>query len=400
MWELDRTILHVDMNAFYASVETLSHPDALTRPMAVCGDVESRHGIILAKNELAKRCGVQTAEPVWQAQRKCPGLLLLPPHRELYFQYSKMANQIYQRYTDLVEAASIDESYLDVTGSRALFGEGKTIADRIRREVKEELGLTASAGVSFCKIFAKLGSDYKKPDATTVISRDNYPQILYPLTITALMSVGSATAGRLRDVGVETLGDLAAMSEAALRSLLGKQGATLYRYVHGLDAEPVRGPDNREEAKSIGNSLTYRRNLVTLEDIRAGVLPLAETVGARLRKRRLKCLGVQVQIKDPDFRMIDRQTRFSRPTHLNRDLFETAMVLIAQNWKTGKPIRLISVTAIGLVPEDAAVQLDLFSEAKDESKLEALDSTLDQLRLKYGNGALKPASILKNDLGI
>lgn len=395
---MDRVILHVDMNAFYASVETLSHPEARDVPMAVCGDAESRRGIILAKNELAKRYGVKTAEPIWQAQKKCPGLLLLSPHREAYSDYSRRANDIYRRFTDLVEPASIDESYLDVTGSRRLFGSGKEIADAIREAVRGELGLTVSVGVSFCKIFAKLGSDYKKPDATTVISRENYKALLYPLPVTDLMYVGGATARSLGAIGVETIGELAALDDRTLTARLGKHGHTLYLYSHGLDDEPVKGPGQQEEVKSVGNSITFRRNLITLEDIRAGLLPLAESVGARLRAQGLRCCGVQVSIKDPAFKTIDRQTQLARPTHLTRELYTAALGLVESAWKIGDPIRLLSVTAINLT--DAQSGQISFFEAPANDRLEALDSSVDKIRAKFGKSAIKPASILKNDLGI
>lgn len=388
------------MNAFYASVEALFHPEVRGKPMAVAGDEEKRRGIILAKSEEAKRMGVQTAEPIWQARRKCPGLILLPPHRELYRAYSQKANAIYGRYTDMVEPVSIDESFLDVTGSQRLFGSGEQIADSIRAAVRDELGLTVSVGVSFCRIFAKMGSDYKKPDATTVITRQNYPALLYPLPVTSLLYVGEATAKTLRGIGVQTIGDLAALSERMLVARLGKQGGTLYRYVHGLDDEPVRDPNRPEEVKSIGNGITFSHNLTSWEDVRTGVLPLAESVAARLRRHGLKCCGVQVAIKDPSLKTIDRQRQLPRPTHLTREIYAAALGLIGQNWSPGQPIRLLTVTAIHLVEAAAGEQLSLFSSGEDTARLEALDHSLDQLREKFGRGAIRPASILKNDLGI
>ena len=223
----DRVILHCDCNAFYASVECLLHPAYRDVPMAVCGDPENRHGIILAKNERAKRFGVQTAETIWQARRKCPDLVLAPPHRDQYAIYSKRVNAIYQRYTDLVEPFGIDESWLDVTGSQRLFGSGPEIADRLRAEVQRETGLTISVGVSFNKIFAKLGSDYKKPDATTVISRENYRDIVYPLSVSALLYVGKSARETLQNMRIRTIGDLAHADRKALVASLGKIGGEL-----------------------------------------------------------------------------------------------------------------------------------------------------------------------------
>jgi DNA polymerase-4 len=396
----DRVILHVDMNAFFASVEALFHPEVAGKPMAVCGDPASRRGIILAKNELAKRAGVKTAETIWQAQRKCPGLVLLPPHHELYAQYCEKANELYGRFTDLVEEAGIDESYLDVTGSQRLFGPGAQIADRIRREVRERLGLTVSVGVSFCKIFAKIGSDYKKPDATTVISRENYKALLYPLPVTDLMYVGKVTARVLASVGVFNIGELAALDEVTLATLLGKHGRTLYAYAHGLDDEPVRRTEDLDDVKSIGNGMTFRRDLTSRDDIRVGLRILSESVAYRLRKRERKCRGVQVTVKDPEFNVTDRQTRLENPTHLTRDIYEAALALVLRVWKPGSPIRLLTVTAIQLTSGDEGAQLSLFDDPAAAAKRESLERSLDKLKSKYGMSVVKPASIIKNTLGI
>lgn len=394
---MDRVILHVDMNAFYASVEQLYHPEAIGKPMAVCGDPDSRHGIILAKNELAKGFGIKTAETVWQARRRCPELLLLPPHHGLYEEYSQKANDLYRRYTDMVEPVSIDESYLDVTGSLSLFGTGPEIADSIRRSIRDELGLTVSVGVSFCKIFAKLGSDYKKPDATTVISRDNFRKVLYPLPVTDLLYVGAATAKSLSAVGIHTIGDLAEAGESFLTARLGKHGRQISLYANGQDTEPVKGPEDREPVKSVGNSLTFRRNLLTMEDIRGGLLTLAESVGSRLRRHGFKCRGVQISIKDPQFRTIDRQQQLSKPTNVTKELYETGVSLVAHSWTAGSPIRLLSLTAINLTGLENQEQLSLFDAPGTDAKREALDTSVDRIRERFGKDALKPAAILKSD---
>ena len=268
---MDRIILHCDLNCFFASVELLSHPDLRHLPVAVCGDPSSRHGIILAKNEPAKRCGVQTAETIWQAKKKCPSLVLLPPHHDRYRVYSKQVNAIYEQYTDLVEPFGIDESWLDVTGSLHLFGgDAAALADTLRHRVREELGLTLSVGVSFNKVFAKLGSDYKKPDATTVISRENWKEIVWPLPVGDLLFVGGAARKLLAQYGVKTIGDLAACPTDMLESLMGKLGTQLHEYACGLDASPVRSRYDREPVKSVGNGTTFPQNLTTWEQVRGG----------------------------------------------------------------------------------------------------------------------------------
>ena len=398
----DRVILHVDMDGFFASVESLSHPEVKGKPMAVAGDPEQRRGIILAKNQLAKEAGVKTAEPIWQAIRKCPGLILLPPHHERYAEYCEKANAIYERFTDRVERAGIDESYLDISGTPRLraLGDGGKVADEIREKVRAELGLTVSVGVSFCKVFAKMGSDLHKPDGTSVISRENYKELLYPLPVRAMMYVGKVTEQALDGMGVRTVGELAALGEDELNARLGKHGLLLHRWANGLDGEPVQRAQGREDIKSVGNGMTFRRDLVSREDISLGLRSLSETVACRLRKYQKKCMGVQVAIKDPDFRVIDRQTRLPAPTNLAKTIYETALAVVESSWKLGKPIRLLTVTAIGLCGEDEGEQLSLFEAGVDDTKQEALERSMDKLKQRYGKSVVKRASVLKNDLGI
>ena len=266
---MDRVIFHCDLNCFYASVELLSHPELREVPVAVAGDPASRHGIILAKNEPAKRLGIQTAETIWQAKKKCPGLVLLPPHHGLYREYSRRVNAIYEQYTDLVEPFGIDESWLDVSGTLHLFGGDPTaLADEIRRRMRQEFGLTISVGVSFNKMFAKLGSDYKKPDATTLITPENFQDIVWPLPVTDLLYVGRAAARTLERYGVHTIGQLAAFDRQALTTLLGKQGGQLWNYANGLENSPVSPAGQYTPPKSVGNGETFPRNLITQEEVR------------------------------------------------------------------------------------------------------------------------------------
>ena len=400
---MDRVILHCDCNAFYASVETLLRPELEKVPMAVCGDPESRHGIILAKNERAKKFGVATAETIWQAKRKCPGLVLVPPHRGEYVRYSRLVNEIYQRYTDQVEPFGIDESWLDVTGSQNLFGTGPEIADEIRRTVREELGLTVSVGVSFNKVFAKLGSDYKKPDATTVISRENFRRIVWPLPVGALLYVGKAAQETLAQLQVRTVGQLAASDRALVAKRLGKMGEMIHDYANGLDESPVRAADDTREIKSVGNGMTYRRNLVGLEDIRLAVLTLSDSVSARMRRHGVKCRTVQVLIRDPGFKSISRQRALPAPTHLGREIAEAALAIIRDAWDLRAPIRMITITGANLTDAGGAgEQLSLCAPPDDKSreKRERLEAAMDGIREKFGQDAIGPAGVLGNDIGI
>lgn len=393
---MDRTILHCDLNSFYASVELLDHPELRDRPVAVCGDPESRHGIILAKNEPAKAFQVKTAETIWQARRKCPDLVLLPAHHGKYRAYSKKVNAIYERYTDLVEPFSIDESWLDVTGTLHLFGgDGRALADRIRRAVREELGLTVSVGVSFNKVFAKMGSDYKKPDATTVITRENFKDLLWPLPMTDLLFVGKAAARVLAEYGIRTVGDLARFDREALGNILGKGGYTLHDYAAGEEHAPVVPARDLPGPKSVGSGLTYPRNLRGWAELRSALTELADEVAARLRRHALKCTAVQVTIRDPDFKDICRQKKLAAPTYVSRDLAEAAMELVKASWREKAPVRALTVTAQNLVEEvDAGEQLDLFAAnaAPRRDKLEKLEKAMDGIRDRFGREAISPAS--------
>ena len=388
----DRVILHCDLNCFFASVELLRYPALRDVPVAVCGDPESRHGIVLAKNEAAKQLGVKTAETIWQARQKAPHLITLPPHHGLYREYSQKVNAIYGQYTDLVEPFGIDESWLDVTGSLHLFGgDARQLADDIRARLRQEVGLTISVGVSFNKVFAKLGSDYKKPDATTVISRENWRDIVWPLPVGDLLFVGRAAQRTLGQYGVETIGQLAACKPEMLEQLMGKMGVQLYRYANGLDDAPVRPQHQREPVKSVGNSTTFPENLTRWEEIRSGLQLLSDSVAGRLRKEGLYCGGVAVAVKDAQFRTVSRQMRLGAPTHLMRDIFEAAQELTRRIWKAPTPVRLLSVTALYITDSaDSYQQLDLLAGDAPlrDQRQEQLESAMDTIRGKYGRDAI------------
>ena len=392
---LQRVILHCDCNNYFASVELLEHPELQDKPVAVAGDPEGRHGIILAKNMVAKRYGVKTAETILQARKKCPGLILLPPHHEKYEAMNRRVNAIYLDVTDQVEAFSIDESWLDVTGSRMLFGDGVTIADMLRRRVREELGITISVGVSDNKTWAKMGSDYKKPDATTLITRRNVQEILYPLPVGDFLFVGRAAAQVLTKHGISTVGALAQATPEMLETLLGKQGIALWRAASGRDDSPVRRWGESDPAKSIGNGRTFPHDLVGYEACQAGLLPLCDSVGRRLREARMKCRTVTLQIKDPQFKVISRQRSLEMPTALTRQIYQTACEILRECWSERAPIRLMTVTVSGLIPEDEAVsaQLSFLDDVKaDDPRQAQIEAAVDALRSRFGRDAMKPAT--------
>ncbi len=399
----DRVILHCDCNGFFASVETLLDPSLAGVPMAVTGNPEDRHGIILAKNEKAKAYGIQTAETIYSAKQKCKNLVCVLPHHDIYSQVSKRVNAIYLDYTDLVDPFGIDESFLDVTGSMRLFGCTPTeLADRIRRRVREEIGITISVGVSFCRVFAKLGSDYKKPDATTVIDRTNFEKIAYPLPVSALLFAGRRTTEALRSLGILTIGDLARADRAVIVKRLGEIGDTLWRYANGLDDEAVRSYYDRPAPKSVGNGMTFRRDISGEHEIRCGVMALCDSVAARLRADGCKATVVQVQIKTPDFRTVQRQCTLKKATWLRVDLISHAMELIRAAIGYGTAIRTLTVTASGLVPPgEAEEQLDIFSPPPDTpNKKEAVEDALAAIHHKHGRGSISLGYYQNPEIGV
>lgn len=399
----DRVILHCDCNSFFASVETALNPAYGGVPMAVCGSESDRHGIVLAKNELAKKFGIQTAETVHSARRKCPNLVIASPHYDEYTKYSRRVNEIYARYTDMIEPFGIDESWLDVTASRKLFGTGEEIAERIRREVKEEVGITVSIGVSFNKVYAKLGSDYKKPDAITVISRENFEKIAYPLPVSDLLFVGKRTADELLSIGVRTIGDLAKIDKSLLVLKFGKAGEQLYRNAHGLDDSPVARVGEHEDQKSIGFGFTFRHNLESREECKIAINYLSDDVARRLRKSEMVCHTVQLTIKDEHLAVIQRQRTLKSSTDIAHDIAAMAYNILIDEWSESRPIRMLTVTAQNLARKEfVADQIDIFSDSVEprREKDKKQEETVDKIRQKYGRESITNGAILTTDIGI
>lgn len=398
---MNRVILHCDCNSFYASVETALNPSLKNVPLAVCGSEENRHGIVLAKNELAKKYNIQTTDTVFQARKKCPNLVIVEPHHGEYIKYSKRVNEIYSRYTDMIEPFGIDESWLDVTASQKLFGTGIEIAERIRREVKEEIGITVSIGVSFNKVFAKLGSDYKKPDAITVIDEDNFRDIVYPLPVSDLLFVGRKTAEALRLMGIKTIGALAAASKELLVHRFGKSGELLYKYSNGLDDSPVE--PIREDAKSISNGFTFRHDLVSEEECKVGIEYLSEEIGHKLKKQGLLCSTVAITVKDEYLKIIQRQRSIAPPTDISREIASLAFDILKDEWPRGKPIRMLTVSASNLIHKERLnEQISFFANDNEQhrEKDEKLEVAVDKIRQKYGSGSIVNGAVLSTDIGI
>ncbi|MDR3560560.1 MAG: DNA polymerase IV [Negativicutes bacterium] len=389
-----RTILHVDLNSFYASVECLYHPELQEFPVAVTGDAEARHGIILAKNNMAKGFGIKTGEVLWQARQKCPGLVCVSADYRKYLRFSRLARAIYEDYTDQIESFGIDECWLDVTGSVSLFGSGAMIADTIRARMREELGITASAGVSWNKIFAKLGSDIKKPDATTVITKENYREAVWPLPVGELLYVGRSTRKKLENRAIFTIGDLATRDVHALRLLLGIWGETLSHFANGLDEAPVTRVGDESFVKSVGNSTTTVRDLVNEEDVKLIIFVLAESVAARLRRHGLKCRTVAIHVRNTELFTFERQGKLAVPSFVSGDIAGKAMELFRQHYRWDKPIRSIGVRGADLVTAGGHVQLDLFD--RDSGDAEALEKAVDGIRRRFGPYSLQRCALLQD----
>lgn len=389
---MDRVILHSDLNNFYASVECLYDPSIRGKPVAVAGDPEARHGIILAKNYEAKKYGIQTGEPLWRARQKCSELVFVAPHYERYLQYSGIAKEIYGRYTDQVESYGLDECWLDVSGSTSLFGDGGKIADEIRRRIKFELGVTASVGVSYNKIFAKLGSDMKKPDATTIIEKQHFQQIVWPLPVKELLYVGRSTQKKLEKYGIHTIGALAQSERRFLKTILGLNGEMLWLFANGLDVSPVSDTGAEPTIKSVGNSTTAPRDLTTDQEIKITLMVLCESVSARLRELDFICGTVQVGIRDNRLFSYERQGKLLYPNRTAKDIFDKAFQLYRQN-RPCNPVRSLSVRACRLETQEQE-QLSIFPDAAVIQRAEKLEGTMDSIRSRFGHFALRRGLLL------
>ena len=388
-----RVILHCDMNSFYASVEMLYQPQLRTVPLAVGGNENKRHGIVLAKNEWAKARGVKTGEPLFQSRQKCPGLVVVPPHYHRYHRISHMANQIYRRYSDRVEPFSIDESWIDLTGCVENFSEGIQIAEEIRHTIETELGVTVSIGVSYNKVFAKLGSDLKKPNAVTSLPPSALSSTIWPLSVRCLLYIGPATEKKLARIGIHTIGDLANAPESTLRSLLGKWGHTLRQYALGQEYSPVAHWGDTPLAKSIGNSTTLPKDISQLDQIIPVIYMLCESVAERLRTSHFRASVLHLWLRDAELCGQTRQIQLGNPTQLSSRLADACFQLIQEHWK-GQPIRSIGVQVSQLSLEKDAYQLSIFSPT--EQKKTELEKCIDTLRHRFGHWCIARAVTLQD----
>lgn len=395
---MERTILHVDMNHYYANVECLYDPSIRNKPVVVGADELQRHGIVLTKNPLAKRYGIKTGEGLWEARKKCPGLVVVPAHYDRYIHFSNLAHEIYSRFTDRIEPFGLDECWLDLTGTESIFGDGKHVANELRRLIRKELGITASVGVSWNKVLAKLGSDYKKPDATTVFARQSFKEKVWPLPASDLLYVGPATTKKLHGYGINTIGDLATAPLSLLERRFGKWGGYLYAFANGMDTTPVALYDHQSTIKSIGNSMTTYRDIETPDEIRQVFLNLSESVARRLRENGFRCKTVQISVRDNLLNWFGCQMHLSQPACTVMSLVDASMMLFQTKYNFTRPLRALGVRACDLVSMDSGQQISFFTDVQMQKKWEKIESCVDQLRERFGRDAVKRASILHADI--
>lgn len=393
----ERIILHSDMNNFYASVECRRRPELKDKFVAVCGSEADRHGIVLAKNDRAKKLGVKTGEPIWQARLKCPDLVIVEPDFEEYLKFSRLAKEIYYRYTDRIEPFGLDECWLDVTGSTLLFGSGCDIAYKIKEDIKRELNLTVSVGVSFNKVFAKLGSDMKKPDAVTYIPKESFREIVWGLNVNTLIGVGKATEAKLNSKGVITIGDLAKTRPELLKSWLGINGVRLWNYACGRDFSEVSEYGSAPPVKSVGHGITCAADLNTEAEVWKVLLGLTVDVSRRLLRHGFLAKGVCVSVKDSDLKLREFQKPLLRPSRDVHEIAKAAFDLFNKKYTWDKPVRALAVRAISLIGEaDAAIQISMFDNPVRDLKRSSIETALEDIRKTHGKRSVTYAALLSD----
>ncbi len=389
-----RTILHSDLNCFYASVEMMLDPKLRGKAVAVCGSTENRHGIVLAKSELAKKAGVKTGMVNWEARQTCPNLIIVPPQYEQYVKYSELTRTIYQRYTDLIEPFGMDECWLDVSGSERICGDGHQVAESIRSAVKEELGLTVSIGVSFTKTFAKLGSDMKKPDAITYITPESYRRQVWPLPASDLLYVGRATTAKLERRGIHTIGELAQCDCGLLKSWLGVNGTKIWEFANGLDYSRVRPFEYEPIAKSVGHGITCTADLDNEYEVQQVLFELAQGVSRRLRQAHLTATRIQLCVRDNELSYREYPCKLDYPTQSWREMTDCAFALFRLRYTWQHPIRAVTIRAIDLVDDRIPQQLDLFGDHERRKRINDLEIAVDEIRNRFGRDSIKLCSAM------
>ena len=387
-------ILHSDCNCFYASVEMCENPSLRGKKVAVCGSTEFRHGIVLTASYPAKRCGVRTGMANWEALERCPELICVPPRYELYLQYSRHVRAIYRQYTDRIEPYGMDENWLDIPGEDDLDGEGARLSAELRRRVREEIGITVSVGVSYNKVFAKLGSDMKKPDGQTIITRENYRRVVWPLPAGDLLWIGRATLAKLNRRNIFTIGEVAATPPERLQSWFGVNGRMLWRYANGLDTAPVAPLGYESPIQSVGHGTTCVHDLRENGEVWRVLYALAQDVGHRLRAGGLLAKGVQLSVRDNAMGWRQYQAPLAFPTRSPLELAQAGYGLFRKRYDWPLPVRALTIRGISLVREDTPAQTDLWNTQERLERRRRLDDAVDEVRRRFGRDAVCAASLM------
>lgn len=396
-----KVILHCDVNNCYAQIEEMMFPELRNVPLVVGGSEEDRHGIVLAKNYKAKAFGIQTGEPLVSARKKCPGLVTKPANMKMYMYYANKVKDIYREYTDLVESFGVDEAWCDMTASQRLFGDGYTIAKRIQDQVLEELGLTISIGVSFNKIFAKLGSDMIKPSGLVVITEENFKAKVWPLPVSDLLMVGRSTTEKLRLMHIKTIGDLANASLSYIVKYLGKNGAMIWSFANGMDESTVKHQSFKEKPKSIGNSTTTKKDMQNFSQASIVLQALADSVASRLKDQHLQGRVVSLSLRDTKLVSFTRQLKLSTSTYSSYDLYQIAQELLLKSYDFRKPLRSIGISVSDLVEIPKYQQLDLFSQYKHIEDERLIEEAMETIRHRFGFYSVMTANrLLDTDFGL
>jgi len=391
---MKRRILHCDMNNFYASVECMLNPELKGKAVAVCGSQEERHGIVLAKNYAAKAYGVSTGEAIWQAKQKCRDLVVVPPHYDHYIKYSRLAREIYSRFTDKIEPFGMDECWLDISGTDMLFGSAEKVANDIKEIIKFELGLTISVGVSFNKIFAKLGSDMKKPDAVTCLFEDDFKEKIWNLPASDMLGVGRRTEAALDRYGIHTIGQLANSDVDFLKSVFKSYGPMLWVYANGYDKSEVCDYGYKSPIKSIGHGITTKRDLEKESEVWPVILELSQDIGHKLRENELAATGISVVVRDTELFTKGWQCKLPMSSQSESYIARNVYQLFLDSYQWKHDIRSITVRVIDLIPANTPTQMDLFNDRTKLDRMETIDAVVDTLRQRFGNKAVQPASLL------
>lgn len=391
-----RVILHCDLNSFFASSEIVDKPELISQPVAVCGSVELRHGIVLARSQIAKNYGVRTGEAVWEAKKKCPALVVIEPHYDKYIYRSRLVKEIYASYTDMVESFGIDEAWLDVTNSRKLFGDGLNIAEQIRKRVKKETGLTISIGVSFNKIFSKLGSDLKKPDAVTFIPNESFREIVWPLPASSMLGVGRATGRKLSGYGIHTIGQIASYPMEFFEHIFGVTGKIMWAYANGADNSKVMRYNESVPIKSVGHGNTALSDLTDNSEVYLMILELAQDVSRRLREYKQQAKRLQLSVRMSTMELAEYQCTLKYPTQSAHELAFAAHELFLANYRWKENVRALTVRAINLELDTTPAQLDIFTDFIKRDRIENLEKTIDSVRSRYGRGIIDYAALLNH----